>query len=341
MDKERVRMNDSHRARVVGALLTLGLACLVAPGVAAKKKAPIRRVAVTFDDLPMAGSHLSVEQMREVTLRLVGVLREEKVSAVGFVNESKLHVEGEREARTRLLELWLDAGAELGNHTWSHASFQDTPLDEFEQEVIRGEETIRALAAERGGAVGWFRHPYLRTGPDPETKAAFESFLSARGYTVAPVTVHNTDWMFNSVYSKARADGDEELMAWVARSYLNYTATQFEFYEQVARQVVGRPISHVFLVHANELNADHFAEVVELIRRRGYRFVGLKEALRDDAYSMPDHYTGPAGVSWLWRWDRSGPRAVDWKTEIGPPEFIRRRYEELDREPSGYEDGSD
>ena len=147
--------------------------------------------------------------------------------------------------------------------------------------------------------------------------------------------------MFNSVYSKARAEGDGELMDWVAKSYLDYTATQFEFYEQVSHQVVGRPMSHVFLVHANELNADHFAEVVELIRLRGYRFVPLEEALADEAYSLPDLYTGPAGVSWLWRWDHSGSRVFDWKTEIGPPRFVRRRYEELDREPAGYGDGAD
>ena len=329
-------MIQSRRVGLAAMLVTLGLAGLVAPGPEAKKKAPERLVAVTFDDLPMAGPPMSVARMREVTRRLVEVLRENEIPAVGFVNESKLHVEGERAARGELLELWLDAGCELGNHTWSHASFQETPLDEFEQEVIRGEETIRRLASERDGAVRWFRHPYLRTGPDPETRAAFERFLAERGYEVAPITVHNTDWMFNAVYAKALADGDEELTAWVARSYLNYTATQFEFYEQVARQVVGRPIRHVFLVHANELNADHFADVVELIRRRGYRFVDLEQALADEAYTMPDRYTGPAGVSWLWRWDRSGPRTFDWETEIGPPEFIRRRYEEIDREPSDY-----
>ena len=55
-------------------------------------------------------------------------------------------------------------------------------------------------------------------------------------------------------------------------------------------------------MHANELNADSFPDLVEGARQRGYRFVGLDEAMEDPAYARPDGYAGRWGPSWLHRW---------------------------------------
>src|SRR2546427_9745841 len=60
-----------------------------------------------------------------------------------------LFVEGEEpgdvRARTGVLEMWLTAGLELGNHTWSHPDLNTTPLEEFKADVVRGEPVIRRL----------------------------------------------------------------------------------------------------------------------------------------------------------------------------------------------------
>src|SRR5215470_4471235 len=105
--------------------------------------------------------------------------------------------------RTDLLRMWLDAGAELGNHTYSHPSLQRTELAAYEEDVIRGEKTISLLMKERGLRLRYFRYPFLQTGPDLATRNAFESFLRSRGYTNAPVTIDNSDWEFNTVYVDA------------------------------------------------------------------------------------------------------------------------------------------
>ena len=72
---------------------------------------------------------------------------------MGFVNEGKLFVEGETpadaEARIAILKTWVDAGLELGNHTYSHHSLNRTPLEEFEADVVRGEPVTRRLLAGR------------------------------------------------------------------------------------------------------------------------------------------------------------------------------------------------
>ena len=38
------------------------------------------------------------------------------------------------------------------------------------------------------------------------------------------------------------------------------------------------------------------------MRKRGYRFITLEDALSDQAYSLPDTYVGEEGTSWLDHW---------------------------------------
>ena len=107
-------------------LAAVVLACALAGAAAAQAR---RQVAVTFDDLPAPQGEL--EDMRRITSRLLESVRRNRVPAVGFVNEGKLHRAGELEARTALLRAWLDAGLELGNHTYSHINLQRASLEEY------------------------------------------------------------------------------------------------------------------------------------------------------------------------------------------------------------------
>lgn len=306
--------------------LTLVLGILGA-SLQAEETVPVREIAVTFDDLPFGGADLGLARIRAANEAILATLRKNSVPAVGFVNERKLFVPGEMDARTAILESWLDAGAELGNHTFSHPSFQETPLAAFQEDVIRGETVTRMLLARRGQKLRWFRHPFLRTGPNLEVRAAFEKFLAERGYTVAPVTVENSDYIYSAAYSQARTKGDPEAMRRIGEAYLQFTEAQLGFWENASREVVGRPIRHVLLLHANEVNADYFDDVLELLKRRGYRVISLEEALRDDAYRLPDTYAGRAGVSWPYRWAVSKGVKVDWRQEPEPPDWVQQLYQ--------------
>lgn len=64
----------------------------------------------------------------------------------------------------------------------------------------------------------------------------------------------------------------------------------------------GREIPHTLLLHANLLNAEQLERVLAMLEDRGYRFVGLPEAVSDPAYAREDSYVGPRGLSWLQRW---------------------------------------
>jgi len=101
-----------------------------------------REVAVTVDDLP--ASHGNLEQMTYVTVRMSKGFKKHDVPAIGFVNERKLYRVGEMDARVGLLQMWLDAGFELGNHTFSHVF-----LDRASIERVAVRITPRTLTRRR------------------------------------------------------------------------------------------------------------------------------------------------------------------------------------------------
>jgi peptidoglycan/xylan/chitin deacetylase (PgdA/CDA1 family) len=260
-------------------------------------------VAVTIDDLPSVRLRWDADGLDEMTSKILYHCKNHDIPAIGFVVESKLYIDGELDdGRVALLELWLNAGFELGNHTYSHPDLHRTPLDRFKDNVIRGEVVTRPLLATYNTTPRYFRHPMLHTGRDLETKHELERFLGERGYKVAPVTVDNSEWIFAFAYYKAREDGDGELMRRLAVAYLAYMEEMFEYCEQQSVALFDREIPQVLLVHANWLNADHFGALATMIERRGYRFVSLDEVLGDEAYVSPDTYTGPAGITWIHRW---------------------------------------
>ncbi len=132
----------------IAELVTLISATNVFAQGATSNQSARREVAVTFDDLPATQGDL--EQMKSITTRLLRSITSNKVSAIGFVNEGKLYVNDKLDARrSALLQMWLDAGLELGNHTFSHDSPNSTPLAAYEEDVVRGERITKMLLREK------------------------------------------------------------------------------------------------------------------------------------------------------------------------------------------------
>lgn len=280
---------------------------------------PRREVAVTFDDLPAAGGDL---EKIDTNRRLLKTITDNKIPAIGFVNERRLFVRDETDARICLLRMWVDAGLELGNHTFSHIMIDRNPLEAYQEDVIRGETVTRILLQEKKLKLRYFRHTQLRTGPDAEYKAALERFLSARGYTIAPVTIDNQEWVFASAYAAAKALGDEANMKRLGEAYITYMDEVFAFFEKLSRDFLGYEVKQTLLLHANELNADYFDDLVHMMKRRGYLFISLEDALKDSAYSLPDAQSRQ-GLSWLHRWMiakglemRPEPREPKWVSDL-------------------------
>lgn len=286
-----------------------------------------KQVAITFDDLPISGPSSDAKSMTagitDVNTRLLASINRDNIPAIGFVNESRLYARGQTDARIDALRMWIDAGLELGNHTFSHIAIDQNSIEKYEEDVIRGETVTRMLLAEKKMPLRYFRHTQLRTGPTEEYRKRLAAFLDARGYTVAPVTIDNQEWIFAAVYARARSRGDAATMKKVGDEYVAYMERVFVFFEDLSKETFKRDIAQTLLLHVNVLNADYFDKLVAMMKKRGYEFVPLETALKDPVYRRPDVQANK-GLSWIHRW-RLGD-GLELKEEPTEPDWISELY---------------
>ena len=234
--------------------------------------APGKSVAITFDDLPVVSEGFTLVEAEAETDRLLSVLRRHHVRVIGFVNEDKLELNGEVAGRTQLLERWLDAGMDLGDHGYGHISFQTTPLADYEMNVLKGERVTRRLLAARGRTPKYYRSPFNQTGSTPQIRDAFQAFLKAHGYVAAPTTFDDDDFVFARVYaddvSNTRRRGRSSSMTLIPA----HLDESIDAGEAMSQSLFGRQIPQVFLIHASRLNADILDETLTAFEKRGYRF---------------------------------------------------------------------
>lgn len=286
-------------------------------------------IAITFDDLPESTDCLIAEQ-RQINQRILNTLITFKAPAIGFVNEAKLYSNTkDSQAKIALLKLWVDKGFELGNHTFSHASLHTLNLEQFSAEVNKGSTVSKKLMRNAGKAYHYFRHPYLHTGTTPKTRAVFENFLKEKNYIVAPVTIDTDDWKFDQQL-RAHPENKNKII----ESYLLHTRAKFAFYEQATKKIFGRNIKQIWLLHANLINSYSIERLLKVAKEYHYDFISLDNALSDDVYKSVDNYYAPFGVSWLYRWDFTRGKVVDWSKDPEPdnnPFITTTRLELFDK----------
>jgi peptidoglycan/xylan/chitin deacetylase (PgdA/CDA1 family) len=259
-----------------------------------------RRVSITIDDGPVVNEMTDLGNFQRITNGLVGSFQIEKVPVTLFVNERQLNVPGQRDARAAVVEQWLNAGFEVGNHAYSHKSASQVPVDEFTDDVIKGEVITRALLERRGQQLVWLRYPYLHSGATADAHQAIVDFLEKRKYRHAPVTVDYADYTFAGAYTRELRRGNIEVAERIKQAYIDQVDVGFEYAEKSSMELYGREIAQILLIHCNELNSVSLRESIARMRKRGYTFISLEEAMKDEAYHRPDTFAGPGG-SWLSR----------------------------------------
>lgn len=281
-----------------------------------------RVVAITFDDLPYAGegSRPSIDAAIVAQRHIVSVLRRGRIPATGFVNEDKVQALGP--AGPRLLAEWNKGLLALGNHGYSHFDSNDLNVAWIEQEVVKGEATIRPMAVSSDRSIPFFRFPYNHLGETETKRLAIEKLLASRGYKLAASTIDTSDYLFNNAYERAFAKRDRTMMQRIEQAYLDYTRVQIAFYGELGRKVLGREAPAIILLHANRLNAATIKQLLGLFRSADYRFVSLAQAQADQAYSTMPTVATKFGPMWAYRWARERQVKVDGRLEQEPPAWI-------------------
>jgi peptidoglycan/xylan/chitin deacetylase (PgdA/CDA1 family) len=221
---------------------------------------------------------------------------------------------------------------ELGNHTYSHESLNAVGPEAFIADIARGEPIITRLLLEHQQQLGYFRHPYLETGATTAVKRQVDGWLNDHGYRIAPVTIDADDWEFAEPYDDAIARKDHKEERHIRAEYLAYTARRIDWAQRSARELFGRDIAQVMLLHCTRLNADTLDQLAKILRRARLTPITLTEALNDPVYRQVDPYVGGDGIDWLERWAAARHRQLPERGDEDPPIDIQTAYDRVDND---------
>jgi lysophospholipase L1-like esterase len=262
-----------------------------------KASLPAPKIAITFDDLPAHGPLPSSETRIEVISRIIAALREAKTPpAYGFVNGAGIELEPGNAA---VLQAWRSAGNLLASHTWSHMNLNQHSLEEFEQDVGRDEPALANLMKNEDWH--WFRYPFLAEGDTLEKTRGFREFLRKHGYKIAAVTMSFGDYLWNEPYARCKAQNNPAAITALGNSYLDAARESIDDYRSISHTLYGRDIPYVLLMHIGAFDAEMLPELLQLYRDRGFEFVTLEEAERDQFYRAAIDLNLPADSDTLER----------------------------------------
>lgn len=277
------------RAAASGFFATSALLGLAAAGCGTPQTAsragradPIE-VAVTFDDLPSNGPLVPGETRRSIIDKIIATLRKHGISSVtGFVNGRRVL---EQPGDVAALQEWLAAGDLLGDHTYSHADINAVGLQAYLDDIDKNRAFLNNL--DPAATKRTFRYPYPEEGPDLASRHAIQSHLASIGYQVADVSIDFADWAYAEPYARCLARHDDAAIKALKTSFLQNAYTFLNWSVAAGKQIYGRPIPQVLLLHVSAIGALMLDDLLTAYAEEGAIFVTLDHALRDPAYREP------------------------------------------------------
>jgi len=276
-------------------------------------------VALTFDDLPAAGGLRSNVTRVGIATRLTAELRADHLKGVyGFVNTVDLGGDPDTQ---QALRVWIRAGMNIGNHTWSHPALSSDTAEVFEHNIALDEPALHQYAGRRNWH--WFRFPYLEEGSTIEQRKNVRGWLHQNGYRIAEVTLNFNDDDWGDPYLRCMAKHDQAGIAWLQQSYLE-NAAEFIPLERREEQIAfGHEIPNVLLLHATEFTTLMVPSLIRLLKQEGFRFASLPKVETNPAYTLDPAIGLPDGGQF--------PDEVLAARHLKPPPAKPEPVEQLDR----------
>jgi peptidoglycan-N-acetylglucosamine deacetylase len=244
------------------------------------------KVALTFDDLPVNGALPRATTELVIVEQVLPIFAAAKAPPMyGFINAAKL--EGNANG-AKALQLWINGGHKLANHTYSHIDLTTNSAEAFTRDVIQNEPALLLLSPRDDWR--WFRYPYLHEGDAVEKRNAVRTFLRDRNYRIAQVTLDYEDYMWNTAYARCVDKADAKAIEWLHSSYLDVASGYLDANREMAKLVYGREIKHVMLLHLGAFSPQILPSLFELLQKKGFELTTLEDAQSDPAYASDPQY---------------------------------------------------
>jgi peptidoglycan-N-acetylglucosamine deacetylase len=298
------------RCLLVFSSAVLALAALPSTAVADDA---VKRIALTFDDVPRAPGSLYTPEER--TRRLITALEEGGVEqAAFFVTTGNLEQFAGGEER---IGRYVAAGHVIANHSHRHPHLSEISAEDYLADIDRA----RSWLAGREGLRPWFRFPYLDEGREHVDKRdAVRAGLAERGLANGSVTVDGYDWFYDDAVTKAITEGRVIDMEALGELFVESHLGAAEFFDDLARRTFGRSPVHIMLLHEADVTATFLPDLISALEYSGWTIVPVDLAFADPiAAIQPDVPRAQGTLTEL----------AAWESGLPPPRWYERNDERV------------
>jgi len=280
-------MNRRQFTKILG----LSAAALTMSRPAGAQPSVTPQISITMDDFNWQNAVYQSAVARNRSI--LSTLNAHSIKAALFVVGRNV----ESEEGQQLLDEWNKAGHLIGNHTYSHQNLNSPSmkLDTYTADIAKAETLLKTFSRFQK----YFRFPMLKEGDTAAKRDGVRTFLSEHGYRVGHVTIDTSDWVITSRLSDRLAKDPSADVKPFRDFYLEHMWDRAQYYDSLARRVLGRPVKHTILMHYNLLNGLVLGDLIEMFKSKGWKFIDASEALADPVFSAKPEVL-PAGESIVW-----------------------------------------
>jgi peptidoglycan-N-acetylglucosamine deacetylase len=271
---------------VMRLILTILLTLILAGNVPAGP-----RISITIDD-----PHISQTPLYDPFERnrmILDNLAKYDVKAALFVCGMRVDSDSGRV----LLDSWNNAEHLLCNHSYSHLYYPSKKItpETFEEDFFRGDSIVNRYS----GFAKVFRFPYLKEGNDSIKRDHMRNIIKWAGYKNGHVSIDASDWYIEQrMLERLKTDPGADLTSY-RDFYLQHIKERAEYYNELAKIILGREPDHVLLLHHNLLNALFLDDLLDMFKANGWDLIDADTAYEDSLYSLEPGVL-PAGESIIW-----------------------------------------
>ncbi len=277
--------------RTFSKTLGLSLTALALNGVPALARKSSPQFSITMDDFQWNNAIKLTATARNEAILSTLASRSHK-AALFVIGRNIDSVEGKE-----LLTHWDKAGHMIGNHSYSHRSFNapTTNVEEYQEDILKAEALLKDLPRFRK----YFRFPFLKEGDTAAKRDAMRAFFVKHGYQNGHVTIDASDWAIDQrLTARLKLDPNAGVKPY-RDFYLEHMWARSEYYDSLAKRVLNRPVKHTVLVHFNLLNGLFLGDLLDMYKAKGWQLIDADEAFTDPVFASKPKVV-PAGESIIW-----------------------------------------